>query len=113
MHTHNCNKTPELDALINLIPTLEGAELGRVREAVEQRRKDLAQSTVVERRSYGAGILQLEYRANPKTGTRRGPYWYYHDREGGRQRTLYVGKTDAPEAAVGEKLAGRESAQKP
>ncbi len=32
------------------------------------------QSSVVERRIHGRGILQLEYRANPKTGTRRGPY---------------------------------------
>jgi hypothetical protein len=63
---------------------------------------------VVERRSYASGILQLELRANPKTGTQRGPYWYFHYREGGRQRTLYVGKTDDPEAAIAEKLAFSE-----
>ena len=45
------------------------------------------------------GILQLEYRANPKTGTQREPYWYFRYREGGRQRTLYVG-TDRLEEAL-------------
>ncbi|MDP9488466.1 MAG: hypothetical protein M3Q49_22230 [Actinomycetota bacterium] len=84
-----------------------------MRRAVDGRLGEVRQSGVVERHPYGAGLLQLEYRANPKTGTRRGPYWYYHYREGGRQRTLYVGKTGAPEAAVGEKLAGRESTEKP
>jgi hypothetical protein len=99
----------DLDAIIASISTLSGPELKHVREAVERRRETLAQSSVVERRSYGSGILQLEYRTNPKTGTRRGPYWYYHYREGGRQHTLYVGKTDDPEEALAEKLATESS----
>ncbi len=65
-------------------------------------------STVVERRDYQNGILQLERRAyrRKKDGglTQRGPYWYFHFREGGRQRTLYIGKTDNPETVVDEKL---------
>ncbi|MDQ5811752.1 MAG: hypothetical protein M3358_13625 [Actinomycetota bacterium] len=48
----------------------------------------------------------MEYRTNPKTGTTRRPYWYFHYREGDRQRTLYVGKTDDPEGALVEKLGG-------
>ena len=32
---------------------------------------------------------------------------FFHYREGGKQRTLYVGKTDNPEAKVDEKL-GKE-----
>ena len=84
---------------------MSGPELERLTEAVERRRERLAQSTVVERRSYASGVLQLELRANPNTGTTRGPYWYFHYREGGRQRTLYVGKTDDPEGTVAEKLA--------
>ena len=47
----------------------------------------------------------LEYRANPKTGARRGPYWYFHWRENGKQRTTYVGKTQEPEQVLQEKLA--------
>jgi hypothetical protein len=94
-----------LNAIIQAISAMSGPELERVREAVDSRRERLAQSTVVERRSYGSGVLQLELRANPKTGTTRGPYWYFHYREGGRQRTLYVGKTDDPEGTLAKKLA--------
>jgi hypothetical protein len=62
-----------------------------------------------ERRNYQNGILQLEKRAyrrkKDRKLTQRGPYWYFHFREGGRQRTLYFGKTDNPETVVGEKLS--------
>jgi hypothetical protein len=85
---------------------MSGPELERVREALDSRRDRLAQSTVVQRHNYGSGILQLEHRSNPKTGTTRGPYWYFHFWEGGRQRTLYGGKTDDPEGALAEKLGG-------
>jgi hypothetical protein len=95
----------DLHAILEAISKLSGAELERVKDAVDSRRERLAQSTVVERRSYGSGVLQLEYRANPKTGTTRGPYWYFHYREGGRQRTVYVGKTDDPEGTLAGKLA--------
>ena len=95
----------DLREIIEAISTMSGPELERVREGVERRRERLAQSTVIERRSFGSGILQLEYRTNPKTGTQRGPYWYFHYREEGRQRTIYVGKTDDPEGALAEKLA--------
>src|ERR671939_361642 len=93
-----------MSAIIEAICTMSGPELERVREAVERRRERLAQSTVIERRSFGSGILQLEYRTNPKTGTQRGPYWYFHYREGSRQHTLYVGKTNEPEAVIEKKL---------
>jgi hypothetical protein len=95
----------DLNAIVQAISKMSGPELESVREAVDSRRDRLAQSTVVQRRNYGSGVLQLEYRANPNTGTTRGPYWYFHFREGGKQRTLYVGKTDDPEAALAEKLA--------
>ena len=65
-------------------------------------------STVEIRRSYRNGILQLERRAyKRKDGglTERGPYWYFHYREGSKQRTLYVGKTDDPEGTLAKKLS--------
>ena len=94
------------DRIIQAISTLSGPELSRVREALERRREQLVkQSTVAERRNHARGILQLEYRTNPKTGTRRGPYWYFYWREEGRQHSLYVGKTDDPEALLEEKFA--------
>jgi hypothetical protein len=95
----------DLDSIVEAISAMSGPELERVREAVDSQRERLAQSTVVERRSHGSGVLQLEYRANPKTGTTRGPNWYFHYREGGCQRTLYVGKTGDPEGTLAEKLA--------
>ncbi len=61
---------------------------------------------MVERRDYRDGIL-LEYRANPKTGARRGPYRYFEWRENGRQRTLYLGSTDDPEAKLAETIGGQ------
>ena len=99
----------DLSTLLEAISTMSGPELERVRQALERRRERLAQSTVIEWRSFGSGILQLEYRTNPKTGTQRGPYWYFHYREGGRQRTLYLGKTDDPEGVLTEKLASEPS----
>jgi hypothetical protein len=94
------------DEIVAAISRLNGPELERVREAVERRREQLVkQSSIVDRRNYGRGILQLEYRANPKTGTRRGPYWYFYWRAEGSQHSLYVGKTDDPEAVLEEKFA--------
>jgi hypothetical protein len=95
----------DLDTIIDTVSNMSGPELERVREAVERRRGALKQSSVLERRNYGSGILQLEYRSNPKTGTTRGPYWYFYWRETGKQRSLYLGKTDEPEALLDENLA--------
>ncbi len=60
--------------------------------------REPAQSTVEEYVPYRDGHLQLEYRTNPKTGTRRGPYYYFRYHDGGRQRTLYIGGVDIEEA---------------
>ena len=61
-------------------------------------------STVEARRNYLNGVLQLERRSykRKKDGvlTSRGPYWYFHYREGGKQHTRYIGKTDDPESKV-------------
>jgi hypothetical protein len=92
-----------VDEIIEAISNLSGPGLDRVRKAVEHRREQLLQSMVAERRNHGTGILQLEYRANPKTGIQRGPYWYFYWREAGKQRSLYLGKTDDPEGALAEK----------
>jgi hypothetical protein len=96
--------------IISQVEQMNAEALDRIQEAVDRRRRQLGDepvSTVVERRNYGNGILQLERRAyRRKDGglTERGPYWYFHFREGGKQRTIYVGKTDDPEAVVNEKL---------
>jgi hypothetical protein len=107
------NNRNSVDALIEGIAEMDEQELDRLQAAVDRRRGALKkkQSTVLERRNYRNGVLQLEGRAyrRKKDGelTERGPYWYFHYREGGKQRTLYVGKTDNPEAVVDVKL-GKE-----
>jgi hypothetical protein len=90
--------------------------LDRLQAALDRRRGTLKdeekkkQSTVLERREYRNGVLQLEGRAyrRKKDGklTQMGPYWYFHYRESGRQRTLYLGKMDNPEAKVDEIMEG-------
>jgi len=101
------------DDIISRIEQMSAEQLDHLQQAINRRRQQLAGgplSTVEERRSYRNGILQLERRAyRRKDGglTTRGPYWYFHYREGGQQKTLYLGKTDDPEGKVGEKL-GKE-----
>ena len=89
--------------ILDRIEQMNAKDLDRLQEAIDRRRQHASASTVAERRSYQDGILQLEYRVNPKTGTERGPYWYFHFREGSKQRTLYLGKTDDPEGKLAKK----------
>ena len=104
-----------MEDIIDSIAEMDEQELDRLQTAIDRRhnelKKEKKQSPVIERREYRNGLLQLEGRAyqRKKDGelTERGPYWYFHYREGGKQRTLYVGKTDNPEAKVDEKL-GKE-----
>ena len=103
-------------SIYSIIASLSGMDerqLDELQDAIDRRRSALKkkkQSTVLERRDYRNGLLQLESRAyrRKKDGglTERGPYWYFHYREGGKQRTLYVGKTDNPEAKVNEIMEG-------
>jgi hypothetical protein len=105
------NNTRRVDALIDSIAEMDEQELDRVQAAMDRRRGGSKQSIVLERREHRNGVLQLEGRAYRRKKdderTERGPYWYFHYREGGRQRTLYLGKTDNPQFVVDEKL-GKE-----
>jgi hypothetical protein len=109
MHiTRECS----LDSILANIATMNQRELDRLQDTIDRRRSELRkkQSTVVERRDYRNGVLQLESRAYRRKKddklTERGPYWYFHYREGGKQRTLYIGKTENPEAKVDEIMEG-------
>lgn len=104
-----------IDSIVATIAQIDERELDRLQAALDRRRGELKeeekkQSTVIERREHRNGVLQLEGRAyrRKKDGelTERGPYWYFHYREGGRQRTLYLGKTDNPEGKVDEIMEG-------
>jgi hypothetical protein len=101
-------------AIISLIEQMDADQLHQLQDAIDRRRQQIGDeplSAVVERRDYQNGVLQLEKRAyRRKDGglTQRGPYWYFHFREGGRQKTMYLGKTDDPEARVDEKMTKGE-----
>jgi hypothetical protein len=93
-------------ALIERVDAMDVEELDRLQAAIERRRGRLAgeealptaapSSTVVERRAYGSGVLQLEKRGES------GPYWYFHHRKDGKQKTIYLGKTHAPEIKLAQ-----------
>jgi hypothetical protein len=111
MCMHN-NAEYSVDNIVAAIAQMNQWELDRLQAALNHRRGELKkkQSPVLERREYRNGLLQLEGRTyqRKKDGElkQRGPYWYFHYREGGGQRTLYVGKTDNPEAKVDQIMEG-------
>src|SRR5918998_605499 len=93
---------PSPDTIIATIAQMEDHELDRLQAAIDRQRGALKkkQSTVIERRDYRNGVLQLEGRAyrRKKDGelTERGPYWYFHYREGGKERLFPVPATKRP-----------------
>ena len=97
-------------ALIERVDAMDADQLDRLQAAIERRRRQLAgeevvptagpSSTVIERRAYGSGVLQLEKRGES------GPYWYFHHRKDGRQKTIYLGKTDTPEIKLAQIKGG-------
>src|SRR4051812_34024009 len=99
--TDTMNTSVNTSVLIERVDTMDAEELDRLQAAIERRRSQLAgeegfptagpSSAVIERRAYGSGVLQLEKRGES------GPYWYFHHRMNGKQKTIYLGKTDAPE----------------
>ena len=106
-----------METLISDINQANAQQLDHLQQAINWRRQQIADrplSSVVELRDYRNGVLQLEKRAyRRKDGglTERGPYWYFHFREGGRQKTMYVGQTDNPEARVDEIMTKAEESK--
>jgi hypothetical protein len=96
--------------LIEQIQTMDARELDQLQSAVDRRRRELAgvevappaapSSTIIERRTYGSGVLQLEMRGGS------GPYWYFHHRKDGKQKTVYIGKTEEPEIKLAQIKGG-------
>lgn len=88
---------------------VEGLTEGRGR-AKGGERPQAESSEVVEYRPHEDGYLQAEKRIYTKRdGSRseRGPYWYFRFHEGGRQKKIYLGRTDNPEGALEEKRPSR------
>ena len=57
------NNKRSVDALIDSIAQMDEQELDHLQAAIDNRRGGSRQSTVLERREYRNGILQLESRA--------------------------------------------------
>jgi len=110
MHNIGRDTIMTSDMVIERINTMDAGELDRLQVAIDRRRGELdgeevaptagSSSAVIERRAYGSGVLQLEMRGES------GPYWYFHHRKDGKQKTVYIGKTDAPEIKLAQIKGG-------
>jgi hypothetical protein len=108
----------DVDELIKSLEYLDRSELARLEEALRRRLRALGAdggggeqpvSGVVEYRSHADGTLQAEIRRYyRKDGSAReqGPYWYFRYHEGGKQKKIYLGKTNNPESTLAAKRAG-------
>ncbi len=104
----------DVEAIISGLTELDRAQLARVEAALRRRLQGLETgvptdgesrpvSGVVEYRPHADGTLQKEVRRYyRKDGTpkEQGPYWYFRYHEGGKQKKLYLGKTDDPEGEL-------------
>ena len=80
--------------------------MDRTQEGAEKRQAE--SSKVVEYRPYEDGYLQAEVRIYTRQDggrSERGPYWYHRYHQGGKQRKIYLGKTDDPEGVLKQKRA--------
>lgn len=111
----------DVQEMIAGLKDLDRGDLTRLREALGRLLRELGDeapeeggrtpvSDVLEYRPHADGYLQFEVRRYVrKDGSMKehGPYWYFRYHEGGRQRTLYLGKTDDPEGVLEQKRAER------
>lgn len=111
----------ELEEIIEQIKSMDVGELERLETALRRRQRELGDegpeagrrtpvSDVLEYRPHADGYLQYEvrrYRRKDGSMKEHGPYWYFRYHEGGKQRTLYLGKTDDPEGVLEQKRTER------
>lgn len=98
----------DVEQMIAGLENLDRAELERLDEALDRRLRKVRQespavSGVLEYRPYADGTLQAEirrYYRKDGSAKEQGPYWYFRYHEGGKQKKLYLGKTDDPEGEV-------------
>lgn len=108
-----------LNEIFEKLPGLTEAQMSRLEAELRRERerrgnhrtsadKPLAQAEVITYRSHDDGHLQLEIRRyfrKDGSARERGPYWYFRYHEGGKQKKLYLGKTDDPERELARKRA--------
>ncbi len=107
-------RSADLERLLSGLEYLDRDELIRLRKDLDRRLREFGEesppvSGVLEYRPYADGTLQAEVRRYyRKDGSvkEQGPYWYFRYHEGGKQKKLYLGRTDDPEGALALKRAG-------
>lgn len=109
----------DVDRVIEGLRNLDRTELARLEGALKQRLRELEAdreggeqpvSGVVEYRPYADGTLQAEirrYYRKDGSAKEQGPYWYFRYHEGGKQKKLYLGRTDHPEGELARKRRAR------
>ena len=98
----------DLERVSEGLKHLDVKDLVRLRDEINLRLQEIGEeqspvSGVLEYRPYDDGTLQAEVRRyHRKDGSvkEQGPYWYFRYHEGGRQKKLYLGKTDDPESVL-------------
>jgi hypothetical protein len=110
----------DIDEVIEGINGLDRSELARLQEALKRRLGELGAdgrggeqpvSGVVEYRPHADGTLQAEirrYYRKDGTAKEQGSYWYFRYHEGGKQKKIYLGRTDDPEGELARKRTASE-----
>lgn len=106
-----------LEEIIEKIKNMDREDLAHLEEVLRLRRREVGEepeekktpiSDVLEYRPHADGYLQYEvrrYRRKDGSMKEHGPYWYFRYHEGGKQKTLYLGKTEDPEGLLESKRA--------
>jgi hypothetical protein len=114
--------TVDVGEIISGLGELDREQLARVEAALRLRLRGFGTdsmvgetgasqpvSGVVEYRPHADGTLQKEVRRYyRKYGTpkEQRPYWYFRYHEGGKQKKLYLGKTEDPEGELERRRIG-------
>ena len=115
----------DVDEVIEGLKGLDRSELARLEEALKRRLRELGAdggdgeqpvSGVVEYRPHADGTLQAEirrYYRKDGTAKEQGPYWYFRYHEGGKQKKIYLGRTDDPEYELARKRNSASEGESP
>lgn len=107
-------RSVDLEQMLSGLKDLDRDALVRLREDLDRRLRELGEenppvSGVLEYRPYADGTLQAEvrrYYRKDGSAKEQGPYWYFRYHEDGKQKKLYLGRTDNPERILARKRAG-------
>ena len=101
-------RSVDLELVLSGLEDLGRDDLIRLRDDLDKKLRELEEesppvSGVLEYRPYADGTLQAEVRRYyRKDGSvkEQGPYWYFRYHENGKQKKLYLGRTDDPEGEL-------------